>query len=144
MMTTVADVMTRNVMGIEEKESIMDALKKMKKLRIGCLVVVDGKEAIGILTDADILFKVVSEEKNLSKITVGKIMSKPLITISPDASIDDAAKLMTMNRIKKLPVVGESGKLIGIITATDLIAHSPEFSDILLQMKPPGGATFGA
>ncbi len=143
-MPTVADVMSKDVKGIGEKASILDALKKMKKFRIGCLVVVEGNEAIGIVTDADILYKAVAEERDLEKTKVQTIMSRPLITVFPDASIDDAATLMRVNKIKKLPVIDKKGRLVGIVTATDLIAHSPEFSDILLQLKPPGGATFGA
>ncbi len=145
-MATVAEIMSKKVQVTTEKASILDALKKMKKFRIGSLAVVDGNEAVGILTDADILFRAVAEEKDLKKTTVGKIMSKPLITIPPDTTIEEAAELMTVKKIKKLPVVDDSGKLVGIVTATDLIRHSPEFSSILIQTKLPveGTGSFGA
>ena len=144
-MVTVSEVMTAKVQVTEEKVSLLDALKKMKKFRIGSLVVVDGNEAIGIITDADILLKAVAEEKDLKKTKVGNIMSKPLITIPPDATIEEAAELMTEKKIKKLPVISEEGKLVGIITITDLIRHSAGFSDILIQAQIQGGAagTFG-
>ena len=143
-MATVAEVMTKNVQVIAESVSVLEALQKMKKFRIGCLVVVAGNEAIGILTDSDILYKVVAAEMDLKRSRVSAIMSRPLITIEPEATLDDAAALMARHKIKKLPIVDGNGKLVGIITATDLIRHSPEFSDILVQLRTPGGATFGA
>lgn len=143
-MASIADIMHTNVQVTEEKVSVIEAVKKMKKLGVGSLVVVSNNEAIGIVTDSDVLYKAVAEELDLEKTTVSKIMSKPLISIHPEDSIDNAAFLMTKYKIKKLPVIDESGKLLGIVTATDLIRNSPEFSDILVQIRPPGGATFGA
>lgn len=140
-MATVSEIMTAKVQVTEEKVSLLAALKKMKKFKIGSLVVVDGNETVGIITDADILLKAVAEEKDLKKTTVGKIMSKPLVTIPPDGAIEDAAELMAAKKIKKLPVVSEEGKLVGIVTVTDLIRHSSEFSDILVQTQVQGGAT---
>lgn len=139
-MTAVAEIMSKKVQTTGEKVSLLDALKKMKKLKIGSLVVVDGSEAVGIITDADILFKAVAEEKDLKKTVVEKIMSKPLITVLPSTPIEQAAGLMTTKRIKKLPVVDENGRLVGIVTVTDLIRNSSAFSGILIQMGVAAGA----
>ena len=94
-MASIADIMHTNVQVTEEKVSVIEAVKKMKKLGVGSLVVVSKNEAIGIVTDSDVLYKAVAEEFDLKKTTVSKIMSKPLISIGPGEDIDNAAVLMT-------------------------------------------------
>lgn len=136
-MTEVQEIMNFNVQVIEKNTPILKALKKMDKNDIGSLVIVDKEEAVGIITSSDILYKAVVNELNLKKTTVEKIMSKELVTIGPDAQLEEAAAIMTNYSIKKLPVVDENDELVGIITATDLLAHSPEFSNVLVNIDLP-------
>jgi CBS domain-containing protein len=118
---------------ISEDASARDAAKAMNKHRIGSLIVVDEKKKklVGIITERDILEKVTAENKLASKVRVEDIMTQKVITISPDALIDDAVYLLIQNKIKKLPVV-EDGELKGIITTTDLITNSEDIGQFYI------------
>jgi CBS domain-containing protein len=119
----VKEVMNRNVKTIRPEDTVKDAAKLMNENRIGALIVVSGPgEVIGIMTERDILVDVVATGKSADNIKVSDIMTPNIITIEPNRTLEDAADLMTDNKIKKLPVV-ENGSLVGIVTATDLIAH---------------------
>ncbi len=136
-MTQVKEVMNPDVKVAEKGTTILKALKKMDKNDIGSLVIVDGNEAVGIITSSDILYKAVVEEKDIKKMKVEEIMSKELVTIDPDAKLEEAAATMANYSIKKLPVVDEEEELVGIITATDLLAHNPDYSDVLINIDLP-------
>lgn len=119
----VKEAMNRNVKTIRPGDTVKNAAQLMNENRIGSLVVVSGTgEIVGIMTERDILADVVAAGKNAEDVKIEEIMTKNIITISPEKSLEDAADLMTENKIKKLPVV-EGGKLVGIITATDLISY---------------------
>lgn len=119
----VKEAMKKDVKTIRPSDTVKDAAVLMNENRIGSLVVVSGTGAVtGIVTERDILIDVVATGKNAVDVKVEDIMTKELITISPEKSLEDAADLMTKNKIKKLPVI-EGGKLVGIITATDLICY---------------------
>jgi len=105
--------------------SARDAAKKMTESRIGSLVIVNGRKPIGIVTERDIMSKVAAANKLPSKVQISEIMTPKLITISPNAPIDDAIYLMIKHKLKKLPVMDE-GELVGIVTATDIVANSDE------------------
>ena len=117
-----------NAVAIEQDISLKQAAKIMSDKNIGSLVVVKGKNISGILTEKDIL-------KNISDLDkkIHSAMSKNVITINENVDIDEAAMLMSKNKIRRLPVVDhETGRLIGIVTSTDLVAHSEEISDEFL------------
>ena len=116
--------------------SIMEAAQLMNKHHIGSLVVIDEKEnykeiIAGIITERDILEKVTAANKLPSKIFVKDVMTKKVITISPDEYIDDAVYLMIQNKIKKLPVLNDC-ELVGIITSTDIVANSSEVGEFYM------------
>jgi len=141
----VKEVMNRGVKIVRPEDTVKYAAQLMNESRIGSLVVVSGTGVIvGIVTERDILTDVVATGKSADDVKVEDVMTKELITVSPNSSLEEAADLMTENRIKKLPVV-EGGKLLGIVTATDLIAYEKELiekiSSILTvsPMKSIGG-----
>lgn len=105
---------------------IKEAAEMMSKEKIGCLIVISGGKIAGIVTERDIM-------KNVEKLKekVDKIMTLNVITIEEDLPIEDAAELMGENKIKRLPVV-KDGKLIGIITATDILAHTEDLNENFL------------
>jgi CBS domain-containing protein len=111
----------------------------MNESMIGCLIVISGTGKIeGIVTERDILTDVVAEGKDSCSVTVGEIMTKDIVVISPDATLEDAADVMTSKKIKKLPVV-QGGKLVGIVTATDLVAYEKDLIEkvaSLLTISP--------
>jgi CBS domain-containing protein len=117
-----------SAIAIEQDASIREAAKVMSDKNIGSLVVVKDKDIVGIITERDIMKNISGLDKKVSA-----IMSKKVITISKESDLDDAARLMTKNKIRRLPAVdSESGKLSGIITSTDLIAHSEDIEDEFL------------
>jgi len=116
-MPSVKDLMTKNVITIDLKKSVFDAAVLMNGKTVGCLVIMDGEEPVGVVTERDFVRRVVA--KNLpSDTTISKIISKPLITIDPESSLRDAARLMLKNKVRRLPVVKEN-KLVGIIVVAD-------------------------
>jgi len=119
----IKEIMQKNVKTIRSDDNVMEAAKIMNQSRIGSLVAVDGKGKIeGILTERDIMRGVVAEGLIASDVKISEIMTKKVIVISPDISLEEAADIMSEYKIKKLPVV-EGGQLVGIVTTTDLISY---------------------
>jgi signal-transduction protein with cAMP-binding, CBS, and nucleotidyltransferase domain len=101
----------------------------MKKRKIGNVIVVENKQPIGILTESDILKKVVAEGKDANDVIIKNIMSTPVIVIDPYVTLDEAMKTMTKCNIRRLPVV-ENEELIGVITEKDIFRLSPILHEI--------------
>ncbi|MEM5794151.1 MAG: CBS domain-containing protein [Candidatus Aenigmatarchaeota archaeon] len=136
----IKDVMNRNVIATKPETSVREAAKIMSKYHIGSLIVLEEEKIAGIITEGDILKKVIVEGKDLDETKVRDIMTENVITITPDKTIDDAVKIMTEKRIKKLPVV-DNDKLIGIITASDIMVVEPKLIEAiagLISLKIPG------
>lgn len=127
----VGDIMTKKVIVIDKGSPLADAAKMMEKHNIGSIIVVDGKRAIGIITERDIVRKVIAQGKDPSKINVDSIMSKPLRVIRPTAIIEEAAKAMKNNKVKRLPVINDNNELIGIISESDLTRLLPSVVDLI-------------
>ncbi len=123
----VKDIMKKAVT-VDSGVSLRDAAKLMVKERIGSLIVMDGDSIGGIITERDMLKRVCERKDTLEK-KVGLFMSRKLITVSSNRFIDHAATVMSEHNIKKLPVV-DDGKLKGIITSTDIVAHHDELDDL--------------
>lgn len=125
----IRDVMNTSPVIINKKASVLDAAKEMKSERVGSIIITDDGQPIGILTESDILRKIVAGEKDAKKICVDEIMSAPPITIEPEKSVDEAIRMMGKYKIRRLPVV-ENGKLVGMVTERDIIQASPAIMDI--------------
>jgi CBS domain-containing protein len=138
-MIYVKDVMTRHVRTIGEESTISSAAKVMAKWKIGALVIVDGDKPMGMLTEGDISRLVA---KGLDpRTTLATIGRKKLVTVAPDERIEVAAKTMAEAGVKKLPVL-EEGKLVGILTQTDIVNSSFALVTSLKEMvqaryRPP-------
>lgn len=120
----VGDAMTRGVICVEAGDSVFSAAQVMEKNDISSVIVTRKGEGVGIITERDILGKIVTKSKDPKKVKVSEIMTKPLITIKPSASIDDAARLMRDRDIRRL-VVEEKGKVIGVISEFDIVRIEP-------------------
>ncbi|MEM2874724.1 MAG: CBS domain-containing protein [Candidatus Hadarchaeales archaeon] len=131
---SVRDAMTVKVLTAGENTTVARAAKMMADRGVGSLVVLRNKKPVGILTERDLLMKVLGPNIMPAKIKIGKIMSSPLVTISPDADITEAAKIMAKNRIRRLPVV-DRGNLVGIISASDITAMSPELIEVVAHRE---------
>lgn len=121
--------MTRNPIIISEDITIRDAANIMKKESIGSLIVKTLKNDYGIITERDILFKVVANGTDPGSIKVKDIMTYPIITIERNSKLEEAATIMWKHKIRRLPVI-ENGKIIGIITENDIIRLSPSLIEI--------------
>jgi len=130
----VEDVMVKDVVTVNANKSVKEAADMMNKFEIGCLLVVKRGKAVGILTERDLLKRVISESRSPKTTKVDEIMSKPLIVVEADAELDDAAKLMFKMKIKKLPIV-KQGKLTGLLTLTDIARFQPQMIKILKQLS---------
>jgi CBS domain-containing protein len=126
----VRDVMETDVKTVRPDSSVMEAIQKMNKFDVGSIVVVQEKRPVGIITERDILRKIVESELDPVTVRARQIMSSPIVTIREDLAIEEAAKIMTTRKIKKIPVV-KDGKLIGIVTATDLVKSEPRMISLL-------------
>ncbi len=118
------DIMSRPVETIEINASVIDAVVKMNKSKHGSIIVTAKEKLIGIVTERDILERIVERFLDPRETKVSEIMSSPVVTIPPDISIEEAAKVMTEKNIKKLPVM-ENDRLVGIVTSMDLVKAGP-------------------
>jgi CBS domain-containing protein len=121
----VKDVMIKKVLTTGPDTIIKEAAKTLADNHIGSLVVVKDKKPIGILTERDILCALAesrdSEASGIGSKKVGNIMTNYVISIAPSGTVQEAVTLMAENKVKKLPVMDRKGKLVGIITASDII-----------------------
>jgi CBS domain-containing protein len=136
---TIRDIMSINPVIVNRKATVMDAAKEMKGEGVGSIIIVDDGMPVGIVTESDILRKVVAEGSHPSEIAVEEIMSSPPITISPDAGVEEVIKLMGKNRIRRLPVM-ENGKLVGMVTERDLLQISPMLLDVARELSSISGS----
>jgi len=119
----VRDIMTRPVITADANLDILSAAKIMGLANVGSLIVVSEGKPTGILTERDLVKKVIAQGVDPRSVLVGEIMSAPVVSIEPDASLRDAAMLMLKSGVKRLPVIS-NGRLVGIITDTDLVSGS--------------------
>lgn len=142
----VEDIMVKNVKTIEEKGTVREAAELMHRHDIGCLIVVKRERPIGIITERDMLKRIVLEVEDPVFTKVHQIMSKPLVSGRLGMSIEEASSLMRAKEIKKLPII-KNGNVVGLVTTTDFI-RSPQvmkmmikkikrqiFNDILMSIK---------
>ena len=125
----VKEAMKTNLAKVEPNMTVLDAAQLMKKRKIGNVLVVEKKQPIGILTESDILKKVVADGKNAKDILVKNVMSTPIIVIDPYVSLEEAMKTMGKCNVRRLPVI-ENNELIGIITQKDISMISPILHEI--------------
>ena len=124
--------MTTGAKTIDGGSTVQDAANIMLRAGIGCLVVTKQGKPVGMVTEGDVS-RAVGRKLAPEKTPVKSIMGKPLVTTTRDARVEEAAKLMASGGIKKLPVV-EGGKLIGMVTQTDIIGVSYDLVTTLKEM----------
>jgi CBS domain-containing protein len=129
-------IMVKNVVTVKANVTVKRAVEVMNEHEIGCLVVVNSGKPIGIVTERDMLKRIIHELRKPEKTKVIDVMSKPLIAATPKMRADDAAKLMFEQKIKKLPVV-EDERLVGLVTLTDVI-RSQEVLSFLNRLSTNG------
>lgn len=116
----VRDAMTSNPRSIEPSTMVADAASLMKSEDVGSLPIVDDDQLVGMVTDRDIVIRVVAEGKDPQSTTVGEIASRDLVTVDPEQDLDDALRLMAQHQVRRLPVAEEDGRLVGILAQADI------------------------
>ncbi len=125
----VKDIMTRKVVEITKGCLITEAAELMRKKDISCLVITCGTSIEGIVTERDVLRKIIAEQKMFSQISISDIMTAPVVTIEEETEIYDAVDLMARKHIRRL-VVTNGGKMTGIVTESDFVR-------VLRKLKGP-------
>jgi CBS domain-containing protein len=120
-MPSVKDIMTKDVVTIDVDKSVFEAAQLMSEKSLGCLIVVIKGYPVGIITERDIVRRIVAKRVSLdAKLT--DVMTKTLITVDPDTSLREAARIMSKNKIRRLPVL-KSNQLVGIVVASDFVRN---------------------
>ena len=127
----VKDVMVEEVITVKPGMKIRDAVELMNKNEIGCLVVTRKGKPVGIMTERDVLKKIVCQCKDPEQVRVSEIMSVPLVVGKVDMDLGEAVGLMLKRNIKKLPIV-DGEKLVGLITLTDIV-RVEHFKHLLIK-----------
>ncbi len=119
----VKEIMTREVCTALMDESLLNASRRMLEYGVGSVVVMENGHPVGIVTEKDLVEKVISRNKVPSEVLLKDIMTSPLIVVNPHTSLREAAQLMLRKGIRRLPIV-DNGKLVGIITDNDILSVS--------------------
>ena len=133
-MLKVEDIMVEDVITVDSDVSVMEAVKRMNENEIGCLVATRQGKAVGIITERDLLKRVIAKLRDPTKTKVRQVMTKPLIVGDPNMDLEDATKLMFKHKIKKLPVI-EGRKLTGLVSLTDIARCQPQMIKILKKLS---------
>ena len=132
MLLKVEEVMVRQIVTVNEDYPIKDAARVMNKFEIGSLIVVSEGKAVGIITERDVLKRVVAESKNTKKTKVKDVMTSPLVVVGPEIELEEAVKLIFQMKIKKLPVI-EGERIVGLLSLTDVARFHPQIMKMLKQ-----------
>jgi CBS domain-containing protein len=116
----IRELMTANPCSIDADKSVSYAAKMMKDEDVGLAPIVEGDKLVGTVTDRDIAIRVVAEGKDPESTTVREIASTQLVTIDPQQSLDEALRLMAQHQVRRLPVVEEDGRLVGVVAQADV------------------------
>ena len=129
----IQDIMTKNVVDINCNETVLDACKKYKDYKVGSLVVMDNEIIVGIVTERDIIERIIIASRDPKTTKVMEIMSPQIKTVHALAPIEKAAEIMKENNIKKLPVI-LNNEIVGIVTETDMSRTIHTFSESIDEL----------
>jgi len=122
----VSDVMTPNPASVSEKDSIKRVAEIMKREDAGVVPVVDGRKVIGMITDRDIVVRLIAEGKDPSSAKVNEAMSKQVRTVKEETPINEVLQLMSREQIRRVPVTNNNNELVGIVSIGDIASDSKE------------------
>ena len=134
------DVVVRKVVTISPDVNVRDATDLMEEKSTSCLVVLVDGMIEGILTSRDVIQRVVARGTHPSEVTVGEIATHPVIVLKPETFLGEAIKVMLQRRIKKIPLIDGRGRLVGLVSLSDIVEfHSELFSALwerIIMMEP--------
>jgi CBS domain-containing protein len=121
----IRDVMTSNPRSIEPSATVQEAARLMRDQDVGPIPIVENGSVTGIVTDRDIVVNVVAEGKDISS-PVSEIVSRDLVTVDPEQTLDEALRLMAQHQVRRLPVCEDDGRLVGIVAQADIARQSDD------------------
>jgi len=122
----IRELMTESPRTVSSDVTVVEAARVMRDDDFGLVPVVDGDRLVGTVTDRDIAIRVVAEERDPSSTTVREIASADLVTIDPEQELGEALRLMAQHQVRRLPVVEEDGRLVGIVAQADVARHGDD------------------
>jgi len=122
----IREVMTSNPSTIEPNKTVADAARIMKQEDAGVVPVTENGRLTGMVTDRDIAIRVVAEGKDPKSTPVREVASKDLVTVDPEQDLDEALRLMAKHQVRRLPVVEEDGRLVGVVAQADVARHGDD------------------
>ena len=137
----VRDVMSKDVKVVRPDTTMKEVVATMNKFGIGSIIVVQGERPVGIITERDILRRQVEPCLAPETLTAKHVMTSPVVTINEEASIEEAARLMAKKKAKRLPVMN-NGRLMGILSYTDIVFKVPEMLSVLEELVRPHHRSF--
>lgn len=126
MAESIRDLMTTDPHSLPGASSVTEAARLMRDGDVGAIPVVEGDKLVGTLTDRDITIRVVAEGRSPDTTTVGEIASRHLVTVDPQQDLDEALRLMARHQVRRLPVVEEDGRLVGIVAQADIARNAAD------------------
>jgi len=120
-MVNVKAIMKKELIAVKPEVTVTEACKILVSKKIGSILVCEKDVPYGIVTEKDVMYKVLARELDPKKVLVKDIMSQPLVTVGEDDEVGEAADLMAAKSIRRLGVINKQGKLMGIITARDIM-----------------------
>jgi CBS domain-containing protein len=117
---SIRDTMTSNPRTIETSTPVAEAARLMSSEDVGSLPIVEGERLVGMLTDRDITVRVVAEGMDPQSTTAGDVASRDVVSVDPQQQLDEALRLMAQHQVRRLPVVEEDGRLVGIVAQADV------------------------
>jgi signal-transduction protein with cAMP-binding, CBS, and nucleotidyltransferase domain len=136
----VRDLMTTSLISIDAEDTVTEAARLMDRKRIHSILIAHGKEFSGIITDLDIVSRVVSKGPDPSTVKVREVMTSPLISIDENATIEEAAKKMRENGVRRLVVESDDHK-VGMIAESDIVRVTPELHFLIRERSKLEGLT---
>ena len=121
---SVRDAMSSNPCAIDAEKPVAYAAKMMKQEDVGLAPIVEGDRLVGTVTDRDIVTRVIAEGRDPGATSVREIASTNLVTIDPQQGLDEALSLMAEHQVRRLPVVEEDGRLVGVVAQADVAEHA--------------------
>jgi CBS domain-containing protein len=116
----IRDVMTSNPCTIDADKSVAYAAKMMREEDVGLAPIVEDDRLVGMLTDRDITIRVVADGRDPKQVRVKEVASSQLVTVNPQQDLDEALRIMAKHQVRRLPVIEEGGRLVGVVAQADI------------------------
>ena len=140
---SIGQIMTANPCAIDAGKTVDYAAKMMRDEDVGLAPIVEGDRLIGALTDRDIAVRVVAEGKDPASTKVSDVASKQVVTLDPQQDLDEALRLMAQHQVRRLPVVEEDGRLVGVVAQADIARRGDAAAtgEVVEEISEAGGSS---